>query len=275
MPSIWTNILFSEEVIDSINNPYAKYDDFMKLGAQGPHFFSYHNFWHKNNNPLHKIGHDLYTKNYKNFIMDLILASKDQRKQVQAFVIGYVTHYVLSRNTYPYIVYYANEAECDNTKLEIMIDTLMMDKYYNLKTWKNQVYKEIDVGKHLHQDIQQLLSKTMKRYYPQVDALPSTYIQKAYRDMKLALKVFSDPYGWKSLLLKPFHSFYSYRPIKGKKDYLNLGGNTWYHPDTNKPSNKSFIELYNKSRIEGIEMVTEIENFWQEKHHFSNQTETI
>jgi len=272
MPNIWTHILFSEEVIDAISNPYSQYDDFIKLGAQCPCLFFYYNFWQKDKKPLYKIGKDLYSKHYKDFLTDLIIASKDQCKQVQAFVMGHVTHYVLNQNTFPYICYFADHENSDCERMGIIIDTMLMDKYYNIKTWKNKVYKEIDVGANLHKDILKLLNQTMKKYYPELSIAPPNYIQKAYRDMKLALKLFSDPYGWKSFLLKPFHSYNAHRPVKSKKDYLNLDKNIWYHPITKEPSKKSFVELYNKSRIEGIEFVTEVQNFWQGKHIFSKQT---
>lgn len=272
MPFIWTHILFSEEVIDASNHPYSNYDQFMKLGAQGPCLFMHYNLWWKKKDPLYFISKDLYTNHYTEFITDLILGAKDKEKQVQAFVMGQVTHFILHRNVFPYIHYYANKEENSFERMEIMIDAMLMDKCYNIKTWKNKIYKEIDVGNKLHEEITNLLTQIFKKYYPEFSLAPPNYLEKAYRDLKLSLKLLSDPYGWKSILLKPFRSLTVYGPIRTKKDYLNLKKNSWYNAETKQSSNQSFLDLYQKSRTEGVELTTLIQKFWKGKTNLSRQT---
>lgn len=272
MPFLWSHILFSEEVIDASNRPYSNFDDFMKLGAQGPCLFTHYNFWQKRKNPFYLISKDLYANHYNEFIIDLIIGAKDKDRQVKAYVMGQVTHYVLNRNTYPYLKYRAQKEKKSLEQMEVMVDATMMDKYYNLKTWKNKIYKEIDVGAKLHQDILKLLNRTLKKYYPEFTTAPPNYIQKAYQDLKISLRLFSDPYGWKSFLLKPFRSFTVYGPVRTKKDYLNLEHHVWYHPETKQASKQSFVDLYNKSRTEGVELTTAVQNFWKGKSSMNKQT---
>ncbi|PAV29321.1 hypothetical protein CIL05_13070 [Virgibacillus profundi] len=274
MPNIWTHILFCEDVVDAVKKPYpfSQHETVMKLGAQGPDPFFYFNFWPWiKEEPVHNVGMALHTKHCGNFLVDLITAAKEKSGLVQAYVIGFITHHVLDRNTHPYIHYRAGYKGSNHQKLEILIDTLMMEKYHNLKTWRAPVYKEIDVGKSLNKDIISLLHEMICKHYPELKRESPDYIQKAYKDMKLAFKILSDPYGWKNLFFKSLISSYSHQPIKDDVDYLNLKKTTWYHSATNEPCDKSFVELYNKSRSEGIEILTEVQNYWQNDNEDSKQ----
>src|SRR5699024_12212140 len=77
-----------------------------------------------------------------------------------------------------------------------------MERTHYLKTWKASVFKEIDVGFRLNQDIVLLLHQLISKHYPEFEQDSPGYIKKAYRDMKRALKLLADPYGWNSKLLK-------------------------------------------------------------------------
>src|SRR5699024_11273193 len=79
-------------------------------------------------------------------LIDLIQVAKQRDKQMKAYVFGFITHHLLDRSTHPYIHYRAGYEGSKHQKLEVQIDTLMMEKYHRLKTWKAASYKEIDVG---------------------------------------------------------------------------------------------------------------------------------
>ncbi|WP_330948558.1 zinc dependent phospholipase C family protein [Virgibacillus sp. MG-45] len=266
MPNIWTHMLFCEDVIDTIGNspdPYFKYDSMLKLGAQGPDPFFYYNFWPWiKNEPVHEIGMQLHSNHCGPFLLDLITSAKAMDKEVRAYVFGFITHHILDRNTHPYINYRAGYNSNNHQRLEVIIDTIMMEKYHNLKTWKTPVYKEINVGTRLNASIVELLHETIQKHYPDIAKSSSSYIQKAYRDMKLALKLLSDPYGWKNALLKSLVSAYSHQPVKNQVDYLNLAHTAWKHPATGEISTESFIDLYEKGRAEAIEIMTAVLLYW-------------
>ncbi|WP_430787863.1 zinc dependent phospholipase C family protein [Virgibacillus flavescens] len=270
MPNIWTHMLFCEEVVDTINNPtpFFQHEAYMKLGAQGPDPFFYYNFWPWNKDEsVSAIGMALHTKKCGEFLLDLVISAANMDSKVKAYVFGFVTHHILDRNTHPYIHYRAGYEGSKHQELEVKIDTVMMDKFHNMKTWKAHVHKEIDVGYTLDKEIKQLLQSKIKKHYPEVCPDSASYIQKSYRDMKLALKILSDPYGWKNVLLKSLISSYSHQPIKNNVDYLNEKENTWHHPATNEPSSQSFLELYEIGRAEGIEILSEILAYWDNPLH--------
>ncbi|TXL63975.1 zinc dependent phospholipase C family protein [Cerasibacillus terrae] len=268
MPNIWTHILFCEEVVDSISKthtPFFLNERFMKLGAQGPDLFFYYQFWPWiKHNPDEQIGTVLHTKHCGPFIMDLIDKAKTMDEQIQAYVFGFITHHILDRNTHPYIHYRAGYKGNNHQRLEVIIDTLIMEKYHHLKTWKLPVYKEIDVGFFLPKDIGTLLEKNIQKHYPDLTFNLVKYIQKSYRDMKFAQRLLYDPYGWKNTVFKSIISAYSHRPVTDDKDYLNLNHHTWYHPATKEPSTKSFIDLYNKSKVEACDIMANVIKYWVE-----------
>ncbi|MGM8366301.1 zinc dependent phospholipase C family protein [Virgibacillus sp. W0181] len=268
MPNIWTHIQFCEDVIDLIpytQQLFADHEAYLKLGAQGPDPFFYYNFWPWiKNGPVQTIGQKLHTEKCGDFLMELIDAGKHESTVVQAYIFGFVTHHILDRNTHPYIHYFAGYEGSNHQRLEVIIDTLLMKNHHNLKTWKTPVYKEINIGRSIDKQIVHLLYSTINRYYPEIRQEKAAYIQKSYRDMKLALKILADPYGWKNKLLGSIVSPYSHQPVRAERDYLNLRHATWHHSATNKPSTKSFIDLYKEAQVEGVEIMKQILHYWEE-----------
>jgi hypothetical protein len=265
VPNIWTHILFCEEVIDAVNQPFltSPNESYLKLGAQGPDPFFYYNFWPWiKKNPVQQIGNAIHTKQCGPFLMDLIISAKTKSKHVKAYVTGFITHHILDRNTHPFIHYHAGYEINNHQRYEIIIDTLLMETNHRIKTWKTQVYKEIDVGKNLDEETLDLLHSLIKKHFSHIPFHSFEYMNKAYKDMILALKILSDPYGWKNFLLHSYISPFSHQPIRGKKDYLNLEHQTWYHSATNEPSTKSFMDLYEESKIEAIAILNELVNYW-------------
>lgn len=267
MPNIWTHICFCENVADTLRNPepFVKQEVLMKLGAQGPDPFFYYNFWRLyQNHPVQYIGTLLHTKKCGPFLIDLIESAKNKRKEIRAYVFGFITHHILDRHTHPFIHYYAGYKENNHQKLEIYIDTLLMEKHHNLKTWKAPVYKEIDVGFSLDQDIVELIHQNIIKHFPNVGYKSPKYIQKTYRYMKLALRILADPYGWKNTLFGSIISPFSHRPVNDDKDYLNLNKETWYHSATNEARTDSFEDLYEQAKIEAVEILSEVLTYWHE-----------
>ncbi|MFS0671903.1 zinc dependent phospholipase C family protein [Ornithinibacillus sp. 179-J 7C1 HS] len=266
MPNIWTHMLFCEEVIDSIgiSKSIPKNSYILNIGAQGPDPFFYYNFWPwKRDDSAVEIGNLLHTEKCGEFLLDLIQSVKEQSDEIKYYVFGFVTHHILDRNAHPYINYRAGYEGNNHSKFEVIIDTLMMERYKNLKTWKTPVYKEIHLNKNVKLDIANLLHQTIQNHFPKLEVNTMKNIIKSFHDMKLALKVLADPHGWKNKLLHSYVSSFSHQPIVDHKDYLNIEHRTWYHPATKEPSKKSFIDLYEQARIEGVEIMKKVIGYWQ------------
>lgn len=266
MPNIWTHMLFCEDVVDTIGISMSKpkHSYILNLGAQGPDPFFYFNFWPwMEDGPVNHIGNLLHTEKCGEFLMDLIDDVSDKSDELKSYVFGFVTHHILDRNAHPYIHYRAGYEGNKHSKLEIIIDTLMMERYKNLKTWKTPVHKEIQLSRKIKIEIAELLHRTIKKHFPDINQNSSKNIMKAFNDMKLALKLLADPHGWKNKLLHSTVSSFSHQPIVDHTDYLNLEHTTWYHPATREPSSKSFIDLYEQARIESIDIMKNVLEFWR------------
>lgn len=278
MPNIWTHILFCEDLIQkmNMNHPFPEHTNYMNLGAQGPDPFFYYNFWPWiRNEPVHKIGTLIHTENCGEFMRDLIISAKHKNNKVRAYMFGFMTHHILDRNTHPYIHYRAGYEGSNHQRLEVLIDTLMMKKYANIDTWKEKVYKKIDVGSVLDEEVVNALHTSIIKCFPEVKQQSTKYIHKAYKDMKLAFIILSDPYGWKNFILHSLISAYSHRPIKNDIDYLNLQMSTWHHSATNEPSTKSFIELYDEALEEGMEIMREVLHYWETDKYSISKLEAL
>ncbi|UFU00460.1 zinc dependent phospholipase C family protein [Radiobacillus kanasensis] len=266
MPNIWTHILFCDELLETINEPSCgEHETYLNLGAQGPDPFFYHNFlpW-KKDKKVNQIGTLLHTEQCGDFLTFLIQKAPQYGEKAKAYVLGFVTHHILDRNTHPYIHYKAGYERNNHQYLEVIIDTIMMNRFRNQDTWKFAVYKEIDVGHKLDEDVNQLMKEAIQTHFPEaVSNLSPDYVKDSYRDMKRALMIVSDSTGLKNVFLSSLISSFSHRPIKEKKDYLGEERNTWYHPATKEPSTKSFVDLYEEGKIEGTEVLKELLKYWE------------
>lgn len=276
MPNIWTHILFCEEIMDVMDNKeeYLRMDGYLKLGSQGPDPFFYHNFWPwKKDDRVNQIGSSIHTEHCGPFLMDMIESGSRLSSKGKAYILGFVTHHILDRNTHPYIHYRAGYEGNKHQELEVIIDTLMMERNRNMNTWKVPAYKEINVGRFLDREIEQLLYRHIQTYFPEkTAALPDDFIQQSYRDMRMALKMLFDPYRWKNVLLSSMISSFSHQPVRKNKDYLNEGHHTWHHPATNEPDTRSFLDLYEQAKNEGMKIISAIIDHWKHPDQRSIQS---
>jgi len=273
MTNLWTHILFSEEIMDAVKKPMTntKVDAFIKLGAIGPDLFYYYNLWpwSKANN-IYELGEVMHAEPYNEFLMDLIISAKNQSSEVKAFIIGFISHYLLDNKTQPFIQYWSEYEANSPEQIERGIDMQLMKKYHHVDVWNIPVYKEVYVGRSLNKGLVKLLHEKIDNYYPEIKAASPAYLQKTYRNMLFALKFSTDFYKWKTFFMKPLPKTLKQRSDEAT-DYLNSEHKSWCHPKTNQYFKKSFNELYNEARINGIEILTELRKYWYRKDELSKQ----
>ncbi|MFC0300670.1 zinc dependent phospholipase C family protein [Virgibacillus soli] len=275
MPSVWTHMLFCENIIDLLDRkaiPNVKNETYLKLGSLGPDLFLYYHFWRpaKHKTYMEKMDF-LRKKNYLPYLIDLVEQMKGKESHLLAYTFGFITHLALEHRTYSFISYFANERKIPERKLETIIDTILMKKYHNLNTWKSKIDKEIDVGfnldKQLCESFYPLLANSLLSTHDHV--LPADFMQRAYRDTKLALKLLADPHGWKNTFLSRWTAAYSHRPVITNQDYLNLKQRTWHNVNTNDTADLSFIQLFEQSKIEAASLMQSINHYWSNKNNMT------
>ncbi|HEX7065032.1 MAG TPA: zinc dependent phospholipase C family protein [Bacillales bacterium] len=269
MPNVWTHIYFGEDVAkkSGYSVPSEDVKPYFRLGAQGPDPFFYHNFWPwKKEKPVAEIGGKIHKEACGPFLMEMIQYGSQRSADLylQAYILGFLTHHILDRNAHPYIIYCSGNDDNNHQRLEVIIDTLLMEEFRGVKTWKTPVFEQIDIGKHLYSSIRDMLSSLIERFFPEEAALmPPNYIDDSYRDMIKGLKVLFDPLGWKNKAFRKQVSAFSYQKVNDDKDYLNRERKSWYHPaDDNEKHHESFDDLLQKAEQEGIRILTAVLDYW-------------
>lgn len=269
MPNVWTHIHFAESVVEKADIPIAEREKpVLAFGAQGPDPFFYDRFWPwtKKKNAVH-IGRKIHHEQCGPFLMAMIdEARQKNERHVSIYTLGFLTHHLLDRKTHPFIHYHAGLKDYRHQKLEICIDTQWMKKNRGIETWNTPVYREIDMGRHLDPAICHLLEALIDRFFPEETAgLPPRYPERAYRDMKSALRVLYDPHGWKNRLLKERIAPFSYRPLEETVDYLNETRRPWCHPcDRHEIYHKSFADLFSEALDEAVTLLGLVRQFFKD-----------
>ncbi|WP_010170758.1 zinc dependent phospholipase C family protein [Bacillus coahuilensis] len=267
MPNVWTHIVFAEKLLHSF--PSHSFDPkaqaYYRFGSQGPDPFFYHSFlpWQKSS--VSTIGLAIHYNNCGPFLLDMIKKGRFMKhEETKAYILGFITHHLLDRQTHPYIIYRSGEEGYKHQLLETTIDTIMVKRERNLDTWTSPAYKQIDLGAELHEEVEELLAGLISTHHPTKESLPTHYIKESYKDMKKAFKLFHDPMGLKNKLLFGYITPFSYREKFPEQDYLNVNKTPWLHPTNNQESStKSFIELYEEALEVGKEVFKRVFLYWE------------
>ncbi|MFD2924378.1 zinc dependent phospholipase C family protein [Halobacillus naozhouensis] len=266
MPNIWTHILFTEDVCDRLERQdiINTSSRFLNLGAQGPDPFFYYNFWPMfNNHDVPEVGMKLHKEKCGSFLLNIIQSGKSERNQSQAYILGFITHHILDRFTHPYIHYRAGYEGNKHQVFEVIIDTIMLDRYRDLKTWKTPAHRQIQLSKKEAKALAQWLEQEIYIQFPQVvQSVPSNYIVQSLLDIALAQRLLFDPSGWKNQLLGSLVSSFSHRPIEKEADYLNETNQEWKHSATGEILTASFINLYEEAFAEACNIIKRILQYW-------------
>ncbi|WP_176140715.1 zinc dependent phospholipase C family protein [Halobacillus salinus] len=264
MPNTWTHILFVDQLCERIERKDLLETSSLALhiGAQGPDPFFYHRFLpFLSAGDGEGLGMQLHTQQCGPFLTDMIERGKEEKNTIQAYILGFVSHHYLDRVTHPYIHYYSGYEGNKHQELEVAIDTLMMQRVRNMRTWKIPVHKELKPD--AIDSISHFLSDLIVEHYSDWSTDRAKKITKrSYKDMYLAQKLLFDPWYWKNKFLGAFVSSFSHQPLKDNRDYLNETKATWHHSATNDPSADSFLELYESAAKKGADLFTDILHYW-------------
>lgn len=291
MPDIWTHILCGIEAIEGIKdnelkNEIKKGTNLFNLGTQGPDIFYYYRFLNGINNSyggnLGRLMHTRETGEF--FVQGLYFLNKINNRsdymKMLVYLSGFMCHFTLDSICHPYIYYSAEKEsiikneeyllDSYHKKLEIIIDTLLLESKTGIKSFLYPAYREIDVGEKMPQIILDFLERTINYLYG--IKIGGNQINSAYRDMKTGLRILHDPNGIKISILSILEkilkcpdkytcAIYPKRISTGS-DYLNTKHSVWNHPlNYSEKSNSSFYDLFTQAVIESREMIDTSLNF--------------
>lgn len=279
MPNLWTHIIFAEQVAEEANFDYKRYQNAYRLGAQGPDPFFYHNFWPwKKDKSVAGIGSRIHKDYCGPFLVEMVKQAKLNKEDqlMKAYVLGFVAHHILDRNAHPYIIYKSGEEGHNHQVLETTIDTILAKKFYDIKTWRTPIYKEIYLGENLPDKIVKLIVYLLETIHKDKTANKGELFNQSYKDMIKALRILYDPTGIKHKLLGNVISPFSHSKNFPEKDYLNEEHHEWSHPAyIDEKSNESFFDIWDRAKNEGVPMIKAILGYFDNKETLDQVKELI
>lgn len=238
MPNIWAHFIFGEEVLAArgiqsiVNAKEARH--LFRMGCQGPDFLFYHNFlpW-RTGKAMNHLGSAMHTEHCGDVLMDLIegVSTRDLADPSVLYVLGFMLHHVLDRNVHPYVFYRSGFKKWDHQRFEVWMDTLIVAKKLQRKTWQSPVWREIDTGGTFPPLVVDLFEQVTKRYYPDLAGqIRREDWNHAHRDMIAAQRFFHDPSGLKRGITFGYINPLVYKRPRKPLDVLNESRTLWRDP---------------------------------------------
>ena len=272
MPALLTHYEFFKQV-----EPNADRNGF--IGSQGPDPFFYYGLgvWPSHfAKEMRQFGTFLHTIDpfvtFK-FLLEYIMGARDiDKKPLIEFTKGMLSHYVLDRNSHPYIWYksgFVTEKDNDSNKyfnsharIEAAIDVLIMDHFKD----KTTTFEAVKRDKKDIKLITKMIYALGRIAYREKNIKENSY-KKAIKQMHTVAKVLYSKSGKKKAFIdKHFYSTslssMSEDKVENLKlDFLNLEHTEWRNCVTNlNPSKADFYEIFEKAKKEYIKDVKVFDN---------------
>jgi len=242
-----------------------------RFGAQGPDFF-YHN---QRTRPTGlKYGVSAHREGYGRLVSAMI---REQRHlgekggpELEAYILGFVTHAYLDRGTHPFINYFSGWVDPARPETQVyyrchvfmerILDILMLRLRRAQEVATFSLPESLSCGPGLPYGILKTLLKALNAAYPRMryKSRDRLRIENAYQD-SLSFYSFTDPAdpqfrplavahdrkdGGAKRRLALFHPYH----LPDRVDFLNLRGRTWCHPCREDwVYSDSFPELYEQA----------------------------
>lgn len=286
MPDVITHYLCSQEAVkklknDDLKNMLISGGEMFNFGSQGPDIFYYYHAWPwKNSKNAGKIGTLIHRNETNRFLMaslDYIKAldpDDDGTQALMAYVMGFLSHYVLDKTAHPFIFHFSgiNDGDdpinykrlYDHKHLEVILDTLMVIKLKNSAPAALPQHKVLELKIPVPLALGNYYEVMMKQVFD--TSIEAEMIPAMMSDMAQIMRFLYDPKGMKRPIIRLLerligkHGAYSTAiypgDLKADVDYLNLKHSQWCHPcDPGETSTDSFIDLYHRAVDEAAQLI--------------------
>lgn len=318
MPGFTTHYLFGVNAYKQLECPYLKktirdHHAAYSLGLQGPDLFFY--FLPSYTIRKRNIGSIAHTESTGRFLrhlldsrklfwdktlkgqkikMDINLKGremrleqgkrlkKEERQIAEAYIAGFLGHYILDTQCHPYIYWRTEFQEKSNQYygrhmgLETDIDQvlLMREKHCLPSAFRQDA--SIALSKREKEVIADILFYVYGKTYPRLGVFHIT-MHAAINSIQLGTRFFHDPTGKKKKIMEGFEKMILGHPmlstmipsdtLQGNVDPLNLEKQEWKNPwDLTLVSDDSFLELMEKAQKRYLEALRELEKLYQGAH---------
>lgn len=289
MPDVVTHATFAKEIFNKLEegklkSVLMKHKYIYYLGAQGPDVFYFFNLYYKNKikgyKDLGNLLHDYHVGEFLNESFNYL--KENYNEMLHSYLMGFICHHALDRNTHPYIYYMTGIYDSKNkatkkfrgnhVRLERAIDSLFLINNWNMKPHKFKICKNL-FSYNIDEDVFiPFYNKVIHKVYG-IDDSGKVFIN-SIKNHRLYTKILYDPYGIKKLFARGidclinrrgkivYETLFYYHNINKSVDYLNLNHKEWKHPvDALQISTKSFLELYQTALKQGYNEIIHVNNY--------------
>lgn len=272
MPDTITHYLFGLDATKNITQlPLYKiikeHRNLFFIGCQGPDPMYYHAPMKQSN--FSYVASRMHTEHTGYFLTSALCLAKKYREipdyynPALAYVCGMICHYALDLTTHPYIFYlsglYISDDEATkkykgmHKKVELAIDTLLLNEQFGLKAHQFKVHKHILRDVELPDSILSLYEELLFSIYAIPDG--GALFKSSYKDFRKFYTLTHDAFGVKKHLtssIKPLlpsrissfaDSFSYHNCVDESIDYLNTEKQVWLHPVSGNVHTQSFKDL--------------------------------
>ena len=279
MPGFLTHYLAGQRLKDSLGeesqNILDEHEKLFSLGCQGPDIFFYYfpGLMYKHTRGL---GTAMHNSNLGVFILDLANQCREGKSAaVFAYTCGFAMHYALDSAAHPYI-YARTTTEgvrevknfADHRLFETAIDITMLKRLHGKKPNDLVQYKLIKAPKSSLNAAAHAASSAIATVYGRAISLSQTY--SAMKFMQLFTWFLQTKKGRRKRILRFFEKITIREPLfsammhdqKTSLDVLNMEKLEYVPPwEGAKAENHSFVEYFDKSVEEAIEICTVLHGF--------------
>lgn len=289
MPGFTTHYLFGQQAYQLIcssglKQTIQKNHTVFCLGLQGPDIFFYDllSLVIPKKNPG-SLAHTADTRKFLRRLLESlrIFPSDKEREIAQTYILGFIGHYLLDTSCHPYI--YARSHYGRKTKgyigahirLETDIDTTLLWHYQRRLPSEFHQNESISLSKDQRMTVSTLLYYAFSNTYPGLSVTRHGILQ-AIHAMQLATRLLYDPSGRKKTRIRRLESIFPGYPVLSPlipsdtlifhKDPCNLSHRPWTNPwDKKRRSTESFLELFEKARLQYGRMLNDVAAFFSEE----------
>ena len=291
MPGFTTHYLFGVNTYKALKNDALKKIIFnhhaaYSLGLQGPDIFFYYlpsYALHKNN--IGSLAHIQETGKFLSYLIESrnLFPDKQEEAIAQAYVMGFVGHYLLDRRCHPYIYYRSHFQEKtpdyhgSHMNLEVDIDTELLAFYKNKLPSAFHQKSTILLTRLELRTIAAILYYAYSMTYPDLK-VTDTDMRLAIRSMQTGTRFLYDPHGRKKVITRKIESLTLGYPLLSPmmasdrlyfyKDPLNILHRQWHNPwQESQTSTESFFDLLEETQEEYVLFLRRLYGLFKTRKH--------
>ncbi|MCD7872096.1 MAG: zinc dependent phospholipase C family protein [Clostridiales bacterium] len=284
MPAFNAHYIFANEIMNDFKmiSDFKVNENAVYIGTQGPDIFFFHRAlpWMKGKS-LRAAGSEFHRAKFGT-ALDLFreyCKISDYPEIAKSYVCGFIMHYALDRNCHPFIYYIQNEITKRGTKInphtahnkiESEIDSYLILKKFGgkIKPSEFSASASFDCNETVKKEIAKTLSFTAGKL---ISFKPTEKdIITAVEDTKYIQKNLTDKCGEKEKIIRiletaasPFtknykiSAFFKSDDLEKASKYVNIKNENWISPFAAGKRNESFIDLFDYSKSDAINMIKE------------------